>query len=185
MNKLKFFIQFLVAFILSTTAWSFTETEHFTNNTPYQVCFTPGENCTKLIVDTINNAKQTVLVQAYSFTSTPIAKALVDAKNRGLDVKIILDKSQVNRNKYSSARYLVNNNIPTWVDYRPAIAHNKIIIVDRNILITGSFNFTKAAQERNSENLLIIFDPQLTRYYVNNWSKRLNASVSIEQYARS
>jgi phosphatidylserine/phosphatidylglycerophosphate/cardiolipin synthase-like enzyme len=60
----------------------------------YSVCFTPGENCTQLIADELSKATRTIQVQAYSFTSVPIMKALIDAKNRGLDIEVILDKSQ-------------------------------------------------------------------------------------------
>ena len=77
------------------------------NNTNYQVCFTPKQDCTDLIVDTIATAKKTLLVQAYSFTSAPIAKAVVDARKRGVDVRVILDKSQFSQ-KYSSSKFLMN-----------------------------------------------------------------------------
>ena len=68
-------------------------------------------------------------MQAYSFTSAPIAKALVDAKRRGLDVAIILDKSQ-RTEKYSSADFLAHADIPTFIDAAHAIAHNKVMVID-------------------------------------------------------
>jgi len=127
---------------------------------PMTVCFTPGGNCTALIVQALNTAKRTVLVQAYSFTSAPIAKALLDAHKRGVQVQVILDKSQRSE-KYSSADFLANQGVPTMIDANHAIAHNKVIVIDGEIVLTGSFNFTKAAQEKNAENLLIIRDPAL------------------------
>jgi phosphatidylserine/phosphatidylglycerophosphate/cardiolipin synthase-like enzyme len=99
--------------------------------------------------------KSEILVQAYSFTSTPIAKALVEAHKRGVKVEAILDKSQ-RTEKYSSATFLANSVIPTFIDARHAIVHNKIIVLDRDTVITGSFNFTRAAEEKNAENFLII-----------------------------
>jgi len=143
-----------------------------------QVCFTPGENCTKKIVDAINAAQSSLYIQAYSFTSAPIAKAVVAAKERGLDVKVILDKSQKNQ-RYSSSRYLVNQSIPTWIDYKPAIAHNKIMIIDNSKIITGSFNFTSAAQNKNAENLLIIDDSNLAQKYFKNWEARKIVSTPL------
>src|SRR5208283_3803153 len=86
-------------------------------------------------------AKRTVLVQAYSFTSAPIAKALVDAHKRGVDVEVVLDKSQKTE-KYSSADFLAHAGIPTKIDSKHAIAHNKIMVIDSATVITGSFNFT-------------------------------------------
>lgn len=139
------------------------------------VCFTPGGACTQQIVDNINNANRSIFVQAYSFTSQPIAKALLDAKLRGVDVRIILDKSQRTQ-RYSSSTFFLNNRIPVWIDTKPAIAHNKIMIIDNRIVITGSFNFTKAAQEKNAENLLIIHDTDLAKLYEQNWLSRQKLS---------
>jgi phosphatidylserine/phosphatidylglycerophosphate/cardiolipin synthase-like enzyme len=131
------------------------------------VCFTPGGNCTDAIVQALGDAKHTILVQAYSFTSAPIAKALLDAHKRGVQVQVILDKDN-RTDKYSAADFLANQGVPTTIDTAHAIAHNKIMIVDGEGVITGSFNFTKAAQERNAENLLIIRDPTLAAQYTQN-----------------
>lgn len=132
------------------------------------LCFTPGGTCTDRIVAEIGNARSEVLVQAYSFTSAVIGKALIDAHKRGVKVEAILDKSQRSA-KYSWATFLANMRIPTYIDSRHAIAHNKIIIIDGATTITGSFNFTKAAQDRNAENLLIIRSPEIARAYRQNW----------------
>lgn len=145
-----------------------------------QVCFTPGENCTALLVKTIHQSQQSILVQAYSFTSMPIADALVDAKKRGVDVKVILDRSQV-KDRHSVYGYLLNGNIPVWIDHRVPIAHSKVMIMDANRIETGSFNYSKNAL-RNSENLLILNDPALAKQYTANWYKRLSVSKSSSDY---
>jgi phosphatidylserine/phosphatidylglycerophosphate/cardiolipin synthase-like enzyme len=132
------------------------------------VCFTPGGNCTALIVQALNTAKRSVRVQAYSFTSAPIAKALLDTHTRGVQVQVILEKSQRSE-KYSSADFLANQGVPTMIDATHTIAHNKAMVIDGETVITGSFNFTKAAQEKNAENLLIIRDPALAAQYAQNW----------------
>jgi phosphatidylserine/phosphatidylglycerophosphate/cardiolipin synthase-like enzyme len=131
-----------------------------------------------VLVQVLSNAKRTILVQAYNFTSAPIAKALLDAHKRGVRVQVILDKSQPTE-KYSSADFLANQGVPTLIDAEHAIAHNKIMIIDGETVLTGSFNFTKAAQEKNAENLLIIRDPALAAQYIQNWEAgqtHLNAS---------
>jgi phosphatidylserine/phosphatidylglycerophosphate/cardiolipin synthase-like enzyme len=89
------------------------------------VCFAPGGNCTDAIVHALGDAKRTVLVQAYSFTSAPIAKALLDAHTRGVQVQVILDESQ-RTEKYSSADCLANQGVPTMIGAEHAIAHNKV-----------------------------------------------------------
>lgn len=147
--------------------------QHTTLN--YEACFTPGEECTQEIVDAIADAKKQILVQAYSFTSAPIARALVDAHKRGVDIKVILDKSQRSA-RYTSSTFLINQGIPTWIDYKVAIAHNKVMVIDGETVITGSFNFTSAAQNKNAENLLILQDPGLAKVYTHNWYGRLAQS---------
>jgi phosphatidylserine/phosphatidylglycerophosphate/cardiolipin synthase-like enzyme len=132
------------------------------------VCFTPGGNCTDAIVKALGEAKRTVLVQAYSFTSAPIAKALLDAHKRGVQVQVILDKSQ-RAEKYSSADFLANQGVQTMIYANHAISHNRVIVIDGELVITGSFNFTKAAQVKNAENLLLIRYQALTAQYTQHW----------------
>ena len=136
----------------------------------WQVYFSPHGGCTDAIVKELNKAKSTVLVQAYSFTSAPIAKALLNAHKRGVKVEVILDKSQKTQ-KYSSATFLYNQGIAVKIDAQHAIAHNKVMIIDGETVITGYFNFTKAAEESNAENLLVIKDEKFAERYIRNWQE--------------
>jgi phosphatidylserine/phosphatidylglycerophosphate/cardiolipin synthase-like enzyme len=135
-----------------------------------EVYFSPDGEPTDACVREINAAKKTIFVQAYSFTSAPIAKALVDAAKRGVSVVVVLDKSQ-RTEKYSSADFVAHAGIPTFIDAKHAIAHNKIMILDDIVVITGSFNFTKAAEEKNAENLLVIRDSKLAARYQHNFEE--------------
>lgn len=146
----------------------------------WEVCFTPGGNCTDVIVKEIGSARKSILVQAYSFTSPPIAEALVKAKARGVDVRVILDKSQ-RTEKYSGATFLTNGGVPILIDNNHAIAHNKVMVLDDEVAITGSFNFTRAAQERNAENVLVLRDKALSAQYTENWHKHAAHSESYER----
>jgi phosphatidylserine/phosphatidylglycerophosphate/cardiolipin synthase-like enzyme len=135
-----------------------------------EVCFSPKGGCTEAIVKALDAAKKTVFVQAYSFTSAPIAKALVEAHKRGVKVEVILDKSQKTE-KYSEADFLVNEGISTKIDAKHAIAHNKVMVIDGETVLTGSFNFTKAAEENNAENLLVVKSATLADAYTKNWQE--------------
>jgi phosphatidylserine/phosphatidylglycerophosphate/cardiolipin synthase-like enzyme len=134
----------------------------------WQVYFSPNHGATKAVVDALDGAKSTVLVQAYSFTSAPIAKALVQAHDRGVDVQVILDRKETG-SKYSSADFVAHSGISTLIDGKHAIAHNKVMIIDGAAVITGSFNFTTAAERQNAENLLVIHDRTLAARYTENW----------------
>jgi phosphatidylserine/phosphatidylglycerophosphate/cardiolipin synthase-like enzyme len=83
-------------------------------------------------------------------------------------VQVSLDQSQ-RTEKYSSANILANQGVPTMIDAEHTIAHNKVIVIDGEMVITGSFNFTKSAQEKNAENVLIIRDQALAMRYTQNW----------------
>jgi phosphatidylserine/phosphatidylglycerophosphate/cardiolipin synthase-like enzyme len=141
----------------------------------WSVFFSPEGGCTEAIVKEIRKARTTILVQAYSFTSAPIAQALVEAQKHGVKIEVILDKSNMT-DKYSAAVFLLHASIPTMIDAAHAIAHNKIMVIDGETVITGSFNFTKAAEQKNAENLLIITDKSLAEKYISNW--KLHASHS-------
>jgi phosphatidylserine/phosphatidylglycerophosphate/cardiolipin synthase-like enzyme len=105
----------------------------------WAVYFSPNGHCTQAIIQELDKAKTSILMQAYSFTSAPIAKSLLEAHKRGVKVEVILDKSNLTE-KYSSVNFLVNNGIPTRIDAAHAIAHNKVMIIDGETLVTGSFN---------------------------------------------
>jgi phosphatidylserine/phosphatidylglycerophosphate/cardiolipin synthase-like enzyme len=138
-----------------------------------RVLFSPRGGCTEAIVAAIGAARSSVDVQAYSFTSAPIAKAVADAHARGLRVRVVLDRSQRGE-RYSSATFLRNHRVPVWIDDEHAIAHNKVILIDGDTVLTGSFNFSKAAEERNAENLLIIEGrPELASAYRANFEEHL------------
>ncbi|MDF2690569.1 MAG: phospholipase [Gammaproteobacteria bacterium] len=144
-----------------------------------QVCFTPNQNCTALIVQQIDSAQKNIWVQAYSFTSYPIGDALVRAAKRGVNVQVILDKSNFEPGTHTSAYYLIRHGIKVWDDNRLNIAHNKVMIFDSSTVETGSFNYTYAAQNDNAENVLIVNNPELAKAFLNNWEQRQSQSVLV------
>lgn len=138
------------------------------------VAFSPKQGATKLIINTIKNSEKSIFVAAYSFTSKPIADALVEAYQNGIDVKIVLDKSQRTA-KYSAFLEVKNLGIPIRINSKYAIMHNKFMIVDGKILQTGSFNYSQAAENNNAENVLIISDnTKVVKQYTQKWLELWN-----------
>lgn len=149
-----------------------------------QCCFTPPRGCLSLILKTISQAQQSIHVQAYSFTSGPITQGLKAAHNRGVSVQIILDKSQVN-DRHSRLHSLAQAGIPIFIDPVPGIAHNKVMIIDEEWVISGSYNFTNAAETRNAENVLLIRDKETATSFLDNWRRRRSHSYAWgEEYVR-
>lgn len=158
----------MVLLIISLLASPIRAEELLLHEVPAKVYFSPRGGAQEAITQAIQESEQSVFVQAYSFTSAPIAKALIDAHARGIIIEAVLDKSQ-RTERYSGATFLTNAGIPVWIDAAHAIAHNKVIIIDQRRVITGSFNFTKSAEEKNAENLLILDSPELARTYLTNF----------------
>jgi len=119
------------------------------------VFFSPKGGCTETVVRELNAARHEVLVQAYSFSSKPIAEALVAAKTRGVHVTVLLDKSNESE-QYSDLPHLLEHGLAPLIDAHHAIAHNKVMVIDHATVLTGSFNFTHQAEAENAENLLVI-----------------------------
>ena len=144
----------------------------------WNVYFSPKGGCTQAIVDALGQAKQSVLVQAYSFTSFPIVQALIEAEKRGVKVEAIIDAKQIHENG-AKIGLIAKGGVPTYLDGKHAIAHNKVMVIDGKTVITGSFNFTAAAEKSNAENLLIIQDERLARRYLEEWSKHKQHSETF------
>ena len=138
-------------------------------------CFTPPSGCGTVIANLISKAEESIYVQAYGFTSGEIAKALINASNRGVKVRVLLDKSNIGA-KYSKMRDLRKAGIEVLIDEISGIAHNKTIIIDASLIITGSFNFTTSADIRNTENVIMIRDKQVAQKYLQNWFARYKIS---------
>jgi phosphatidylserine/phosphatidylglycerophosphate/cardiolipin synthase-like enzyme len=143
---------------------------------PLPVYFSPCGGCTAAIVNALTLAVSSVLVQAYDFTSATIAAAILAAKARGLSVQIILDPADLAERGCQWQAFQAAG-IPVLIDRQHAIAHNKIIILDSHVVITGSFNFTFAAEYHNAENIVIVDDAPTAALFVTNW--QLHAAHSF------
>ena len=136
----------------------------------HAVHFSPKGGCTEMVVAELKRARREVLVLAYSFTSQPIAEALVEAKLRGVNVEIVLDHSN-EKEAHTDLHYFLEQKLTPLIDAHHAIAHNKVMVIDGHTVLTGSFNFTNQAEHENAENLLILRHyPDLAAAYRANFA---------------
>ncbi len=147
-----------------------------------QYAFTPGDAADAMIIAAIDAARQQILVQAYSFTHRRIADALVRAHRRGVEVGVLVDAEQA-RSEPAVLRDLARGRVPLRYDRQHAAAHNKTMVIDAGLdqcmVVTGSYNFTIAAQQRNAENVLILRgNPPLCEAYYNNWRRHYTHASS-------
>ena len=141
-----------------------------------QVAFTPWDDAEGMIVDGIRRAKTQILVQAFTFTSRALANALIAAKRRGVDVLVMADREQTINGEASRIPDLVHAGIPVMLEVRYQSAHNKVMVIDAGAadaaVITGSYNWTYAAQRKNAENVLILRqNPDIANAYAANWRR--------------
>lgn len=140
--------------------------------------YSPGK-ALPTVVDVIDSAEKEIVMAAYSFTSKPIAEALVKAAKRGVAVRVVLDKSQESE-RYTVATMLKNYGIPFVVNRRYAIMHNKFIVVDSMIVETGSFNFTSAAATKNAENVIVLRSREVAAKYKKEFQRLWDESAQTE-----
>ncbi|WP_050469588.1 phospholipase D family protein [Herbaspirillum chlorophenolicum] len=141
-----------------------------------QAAFAPWDDIEGLIVDQLTGARKQVLMQAYLLTNRPIVDALVAARKRGVDVRVLMDGGQLDKNSTERLRQLRDAGVPVWLETRYRNAHNKVIVIDAALpsatVITGSFNFTWSAQHKNAENILVLGkNPPLAARYATNWER--------------
>lgn len=139
-----------------------------------QVGFSPEGSAQQLVLETIAGAKHDIQILAYAFQAPDIMQALVAAKNRGVKVRVVVDKKR-NKGKTSKTAmdFVTSNGVELRTNDHFHIHHDKVIIVDGTTVETGSFNFAPSAETANSENVVVIRDmPEVAKQYVAHWQSR-------------
>ena len=140
-----------------------------------EVYFSLSDNPQKEIIKNINQAEIYINIAMYTFTDQEIALSLTNAQKRGVKVRVYLDRSQI-ESTYSISRLLVQKGIKVRISTNNYIMHNKFAIIDNRLLLTGSYNWTAAANNKNDENLLVIDDPEIIEIFqhqfVNLWTNK-------------
>lgn len=143
-------------------------------STRIEVGFSPDGEAQQLVLKTINNARYNIRLMGYSFTSPEVAKALVAAHKRGVNVKVVLDEQgNKSRASWAAMDLLVSADIPLRTIDHYDIMHDKVIIADDATVQTGSFNYSRAAARSNSENVVVLYDvPLVAKQYLLHWQSR-------------
>lgn len=149
-----------------------------------EVLFTPGDAAARRIIALIDGARREILVQVYSFTSHDVANALIRAHRRGVDVQVLADAGLAREIRKNRVRELARAGVPVFLDAVHQSAHNKVVIIDRAlatpVVITGSYNFSYAAERKNAENVLIFTgDRALAKAYADNWQRHRRHATAL------
>ncbi|MCM8821153.1 MAG: phospholipase D-like domain-containing protein [Candidatus Omnitrophica bacterium] len=134
----------------------------------YQIYFSPETNCESIIIQNISNARKSIHFLHYQFTSEEIAKVIIRKKLSGVDVYGILEP--LNIEPYSVFYPLIDYGCRLKKSNRAGFLHDKLFIIDEEIVITGSYNPTASAR-KNTECLLIIKDKETAKKFLKEWKK--------------
>ena len=176
--------KFLAIFFLAMIAGS-ASADTTSQAAKVQALFTPGDNIAGAIVAAIRDAKKTINVQCYSFTNKAIGHALLEAHRRHIEISVLADREQFEHGAAFIVRDLKQAGIQVKLDGTHGAAHNKIILIDADganpKIVTGSFNFTQAAQKFNAENVVMIYnDKNLAQAFRDNWQQHWQHGIAFE-----
>lgn len=163
----------LVVFAVTTSA---TASQTFRAEGEIELAFAPWDDPEQVLLQVVSEARSSLLVQAYAFTSRRFADALVAAHRRGLQVEVLADANMNRRERGNAIPRLLAAGVPVSYETRYSAAHNKVVIADAEgpgcAVVTGSYNFTWSANNRNAENLLVLRGHcALARSYLQNWQR--------------
>jgi phosphatidylserine/phosphatidylglycerophosphate/cardiolipin synthase-like enzyme len=178
-TKLTLIILTIIILILTLCLSSLAKTE---------VYFSLYDNLQKAIIKNINQAETYFNIAMYTFTDKEIALSLANAQKRGVKVRVYLDRSQI-ESTYSISRFLVQKGIKVRISSNNYIMHHKFAIIDNCLLLTGSYNWTFAANNKNDENLMIIDDPEIIEIFqhqfVNLWTNKYSPDRTKELFNKA
>ena len=147
----------------------------------FEIGFSPKKGSLGVIINGINQAKESIHVAAYAFTSKPVSLALLNAHKRGVKVFVIADK-KANTSSYSAVQFLANHGVPVRLNGNYAIFHHKFMVIDKAHLQVGSFNYSSAANNKNAENVLLLMDVKpIASRYLQEWERLWVESIEIER----
>jgi len=147
----------------------------------YELGFSPKGESLKIVLNGISDAKESILVAAYSFTSKPVSESLLEAHKRGVRVAVVADYKG-NSDKYTAVNFLANHGIPVRLNGNYAIMHHKFMVIDGTAIQLGSFNYSSAAVDKNAENVLLLKGvPGIAARYTEEWNRLWGEGMDVKR----
>ncbi len=147
-----------------TTVYKTTTIERGVDGTISEVCFSKPQKCDALIANILRGAQRYAYVAVYSFTNDLLADVLIELKSRGVEVKVVMEGQQANI-RGSEYQRLAEAGVEVRIDGNPDLMHHKFVVIDDKTVITGSYNWSVAAEDKNDENLIVIQSREIALLY--------------------
>ncbi len=142
------------------------KTQYDVDSIPVSVYFSPDDRVMEFILNEVNQAQQTITVLGYSFTSDPLAEALIERAHYGVQVSGVFDRDMYKANIGTEYDRLVSAGLFFCLDGESGLMHNKVIVIDEKMVILGSYNFTASAERYNDENVVFLYDRDIAQEYL-------------------
>ncbi len=147
-----------------------------------EIYFAPDIDIQKRLLARINNAKENISFMVYAFTNRKLADALIAAQKRGVVVRGVLDATQNKYQKYSVYNYLKESGVSVVLDNNRYKMHHKVMIIDQKVVVVGSYNFTKKANSKNAENVMVIKRSDIASRYLQEFEKLYGLGLQYHSY---
>jgi phosphatidylserine/phosphatidylglycerophosphate/cardiolipin synthase-like enzyme len=149
------------------------------NGTPIQIYFSPEDKVMDRIIPLVSGSQSNIRFMAFSFTDFPLARAMIDRAGAGVDTAGIYEKVGSDA-EGSEMKTFYCAKVPVRQDGNPKFLHDKIIIVDKHIVISGSFNFSSNATTSNDENVMIIDNPDIANLYMQEFDRLWSIATDLD-----
>lgn len=149
-----------------------TPNPHLTiDGTMLEVYFSPDDKVAARIVELLRGAQHSITFMAFSFTASDFGKIISQKAKQGLEIHGVMEQEQVKSNKGTQYSYFEKASLPVYIDGNDGQMHHKVFIIDNEIVITGSYNFSFSAETKNDENVVIFFDRQIAAEYLSEFAR--------------
>jgi phosphatidylserine/phosphatidylglycerophosphate/cardiolipin synthase-like enzyme len=137
---------------------------------PFLVMFSPEDHVVDQLISLVNNAQNSIRFLAFSFTDYPLANAMIQRAQAGVDVAGVYE-TVGSQTEYSELGTFLCSGVPVRQDGNPGFMHEKVIIIDGHLVITGSLNYSSSADEENNENVVIVDNPDIAALYLQEFAR--------------
>lgn len=144
------------------------------DNTRIEVLFSPDDGTAIRLLELIRDAQKSINFLAYAFTSDSLAEAILSRARMGVVVAGVFEESQIQVNNASEYKRTQSAGLNVRLDGNPRNMHEKVLIIDEQIVVTGSYNFSRSAEESNDENTLIIHNADIAAQYLAEFNRIYN-----------
>ena len=133
--------------------------------------FSPDDHVLSAVYDLLSKAEKSIYFLAFSFTSNELGQVVREKADAGLDIKGVMDKEQIASNAGTEFDPFRQMGLDVRIDGNDGLMHHKVFIVDEKIVVFGSYNFSKSAEEKNDENIIIVYNADIAKFFIQEFQR--------------